>query len=64
MYRFEDHVPIVRPAFLVHPSQALSRPEIASWVAHTVERDRNASDSEVHRLVFNGRGPKLSPLLR
>ena len=64
VYRFEDHEPLLRPAFLVHPSETLSRPEVQSWVAQTVERDRNTPDSEVHRLVFRGKGPKLSPLLR
>ena len=64
MYRFEDHEPILRPAFLMHPAAALSRHEIASWIAQTVEHDRVAHGSEVHRLVFSGKGPKLSPLLR
>jgi hypothetical protein len=64
VYRFEDHEPILSPAFFVHPSETLSRPAVASWVAQIVERDRNAPDSEVHQLVFNGKGPKLSPLLR
>lgn len=64
MYRFEEQEPILRPAFLVYPSELLTRNEVASWVAQAVEHDRNAPGSEVHRLVFNGKGPKLSPLLR
>lgn len=64
MYRFEDQEPILRPAFLMHPSTMLSRHEVASWVGQTVEHDRNAPGSEVHRLVFAGQGPKLSALLR
>lgn len=64
MYRFDDKEPILRPAFLMHPAQTLSRQEVASWVAQTVEHDRNATASEVHRLVFKGEGPTLSPLLR
>ena len=64
MYRFEEQEPILRPAFLMHPSGLLTRNEIASWVAQAVEHDRNAPGSEVHRLVFNGKGPQLSPLLR
>lgn len=64
IYRFEDQEPILRPAFLLHPSGMLTRNEIASWVAQTVEHDRDASGSDVHRLVFKGKGPKLSPLLR
>ncbi|MDP3350403.1 MAG: hypothetical protein Q8S92_15540 [Hydrogenophaga sp.] len=64
MYRFEEQEPILRPAFLMHPSELLTRNEVASWVAQAVEHDRNAHGSEVHRLVFNGTGPKLSPLLR
>lgn len=64
LYRFEEQEPILRPAFLMHPSQLLTRNEVASWVAQAVEHDRGALGSEVHRLVFNGKGPNLSPLLR
>ena len=64
LYRFEDQEPILRPAFLIHPSDTLSRHELASWVAQTVEHDRTATGGDVHRLVFNGRGPTLSSLLR
>jgi len=64
VYRFEDQEPILSPAFLMHPAELLTRNEVASWVAQAVEHDRNAPGSEVHRLVFNGKGPKLSPLLR
>ena len=64
MYRFEEQEPILRPAFLMHPSELLTRNEVTSWVAQAVEHDGSAHGSEVHRLVFNGKGPKLSPLLR
>ena len=64
LYRFEEQEPILRPAFLMHPAELLTRNEVASWVAQAVEHDRNAPGSEVHRLVFSGKGPKLSPLLR
>lgn len=64
MYRFEKVDPILRPAFLMHPAKLLTRSEVASWVAQAVEHDRSAPGSEVHRLVFTGKGPKLSPLLR
>lgn len=64
MYRFGDQEPILRPAFLMHPSTMLSRHEVASWVGQAVEHDRNAPGSEVHRLVFSSKGPILSPLLR
>lgn len=64
MYRFEVQEPILRPAFLMHPSELLTRSDVASWVAQAVAHDRSAPGSEVHRLVFRGEGPKLSPLLR
>lgn len=64
MYRFEDQKPILRSAFLMHPSEMLTRNEVASWVAQAVEHDRRSPDSDVHRLVFAGRGPQLSALLR
>ena len=64
MYRFDNQEPILRPAYLMHPRSLLSRYEVASWAAQAVEHDRNAPGSEVHRLVFGGKGPKLSPMLR